>query len=129
MTACGFERSNIEGALRENNIAFVEKPEKNETGANALTGSYSENHRILVPFQAYAKAREIISGLGITADCDIEDEELNEESSKLAQSAPEAGEAPNKKITGIMLVLFLLIIAGAVFFTDAIMAWIKGLLM
>ena len=129
VTACGFERSNIEGALTDNEIAFIEKPEKNETGANALTGSYSENHRILVPFQAYAKAREIIAGLGVTADCDFEDDELNEEAARLRQALPEASGTPDKKLTGLMLVLFLLLIAAAVFFTDTIMGWIKGLFM
>lgn len=129
VTACGFERSGIEGALKDNNIVFLEKPEKNETGANAITGSYSENHRILVPFQAYAKAREIICGLGMEADCFASDEtfESEIESLKVTDPGQVAGE-PSKKLTAVMMFVFLLIIMAAVFFTDGIMEWIKQLL-
>ncbi|MDD5923778.1 MAG: hypothetical protein PUC88_03185 [Clostridia bacterium] len=127
VTACGFERSNIEGALKDQKIPYIEKPEKNEPGANAITGSYSENHRILVPYQAYLKSKEILADIGVNANDNLNNDDIEEDINELLKKNPEVSSSMSPKITSTMMFIFLLLIMAAVFLTDGLTSWIKSL--
>lgn len=125
ITACGFDRSRIEGVLKDNNIIYTELPEKDETGAASLVGSYTENYRILVPYQAYLKAKEVLSDIGIDVEDGLDDEELQKSISDIKSKSP----VPeiNRGVSTALMIICLLLVAGAVLLTDAVIAWIQSL--
>ncbi len=127
VTACGFERSNIEGALKDGKVPYIEKPEKNESGANAITGSYSENHRILVPYQAYLKSKEILDDIGVVVNDNLNNDDIEEDIKELMKKNPEASSSMSPKITAAMMFIFLILIMVTVFLTDGLTSWIKSL--
>ena len=132
--AGGTERAMLTGMLKDENIPFVEENVQPQGVANEIVTGYDvklSNIAVIVPFSALPKASELLSAIE-TLNNEIEphmDEIkaaitwLNTEREEAKQMNP----ALRTTIKVITALLFLAIVALAVFGTDAITGWIKGL--
>ena len=132
--AGGTERAMLTGMLKDVNIPYVEEPVYPQGVANEIVTGYDvklSNISIVVPFSALPKASELLSTIE-TLDNDIEPhmDEIEAELSRLKAEKDEADSmnpALRTTIKVITAILFLALIALAVFGTDALTTWFKGL--
>lgn len=132
--AGGTERAMLTGMLKDENIPFVEENVQPQGVANEIVTGYDvklSNISIIVPFSALPKASELLSTIE-TLNNEIEPhmDEIKAEISRLNAEKEEANQmnpALRTTIKVITALLFLAIVALAVFGTDAITGWIKGL--
>lgn len=62
--ADGFERERIVAALRDNGVPCVERFDKKERSADAVTGKLAAKVKIQVPYAALEQAKDILVGIG-----------------------------------------------------------------
>ena len=132
--AGGTERALITGMLKDAGIPFVEENVYPQGVANELVTGYDVkllNISVVVPFSALPKASELLGTIE-TLNNDIEPhlEQIKAEIVRLGSSSEEKktmSPALRTTIKVITALLFLALIALAVFGTDAVTGWIKGL--
>ena len=132
--AGGTERAMLTGMLKDANIPYVEENVYPQGVANEIVTGYDvklSNISIVIPFSALPKASELLSTIE-TLDNDIEPhmDEINAHIEHLKAQKEEAKKmnpALRTTIKVITALLFLGLIALAVFGTDALTGWIKGL--
>ena len=132
--AGGTERALLTGMLKDADIPYVEENVYPQGVANEIVTGYDvklSNISVIVPFSALPKASELLSTIE-TLQNDIEPhmDEIKAEIERLKAEKDEAKQmnpALRTTIKVITALLFLGLIALAVFGTDAITSWIKGL--
>lgn len=132
--AGGTERAMLTGMLKDADIPYVEENVYPQGVANEIVTGYDvklSNISIVVPFSALSKASEMLSTIE-TLHNDIEPhmDEIKAEIERLKAEKDEAKQmnpALRTTIKVITALLFLGLVALAVFGTDAITSWIKGL--
>lgn len=132
--AGGTERAMLTGMLKDENIPFMEEPVFPQGVANEIVTGYDvklSNISIVVPFSSLPKSSELLSTIE-TLDNDIEPhmDEIEAEISRLKAEREEAKKmnpALRTTIKVISAILFLVLIALAVFGTDALTGWFKSL--
>lgn len=132
--AGGTERAMLTGMLKDADIPFVEENVYPQGVANEIVTGYDvklSNISIVVPFSALPKASELLSAIE-TLHNDIEPhmDEIEAQIRRLKAEKEEAKKmnpALRTTIKVITALLFLGLIALAVFGTDAITSWIKSL--
>lgn len=124
ITADGFELQRIRTALEDNGIPCDAVATDSKIGGYAVKGYDNAEYDLLVPYSAYTKAYDICVGIGAIKDGEekiIADSEF--------QELPQ--EMSTKKRTTLKVLsalAFLLLVALAVWGTDYITGFIKGLL-
>ncbi len=132
--AGGTERAMLTGMLKDAQIPYVEESVYPKGVNNDIITGYDvklSNISIVVPFSALPKASELLSTIE-TLDNDIEPhmEEIRAEILRLKSSAEEKkpmSPALRTTIKVLSALLFLALVALAVFGTDAFTGWIKSL--
>lgn len=135
VTAEGFEREHIKASLEDVGIPCVPRFRKDMYSSDSVTGKDTSLAEINVPFSAFPKAYDTCVMIG-----SIDPQQpLNFDMDEVKEICREIGEknrdlireemSPQKRTTYKVLgaVLFLLLIAAAVWGTDLVAAWIKGL--
>ena len=133
LTASGFELQRVKAALEDSTVpcdATIRKCAENRYNANAATGYDSSSYDVYVPYSAYEKAFDTCVGIGAIK---LEDEEILDEDVEYTENDGETLDEQFEKMTGakrttvriVSALLLLLIVAGVVFGTDAIMNFIK----
>lgn len=134
LTASGFELQRVKAALEDSTVpcdATIRKCVENRYNANAATGYDNSSYDVYVPFSAYEKAFDTCVGIGAIK---LEGEEVLDDDTEYSENKGDTLDDKFEKMTGakrttfrvISAVIFLLLIALAVFGTDAIMNLIKG---
>lgn len=134
LTASGFELQRVKAALEDSTVpcdASIRKCVENRYNANATTGYDNSSYDVYVPFSAYEKAFDTCVGIGAIK---LEGEEVLDDDTEYSENKGDTLDDKFEKMTGakrttfrvISAVIFLLLIALAVFGTDAIMNLIKG---
>ncbi|MBQ6626486.1 MAG: hypothetical protein IIX27_04260 [Ruminococcus sp.] len=133
----GVERGALCGALRDAQIPFVERQHGRMGVSNELVTGYDAkllNLEILVPYSALPKAYDIAKQLELCddgMDSVIEQVKADVEKYKETMKADEAAPMSRKKRTTVKVLsalLFIIILALAIFGTDYVMELIKNLL-
>ena len=123
VTANGFEFERIRAAIDSAEIPYSYQESKNDTGIQILNSAPPENCDIFVPISAYQKSVEILIGIGAL---DEPPEEFSEEDiERLRSEAKKAqeDEMPEGKarlIRLLTIIVFLLVLVGVTFLTDAL---------
>lgn len=134
LTASGFELQRVKAALEDSTVpcdASIRKCVENRYNANAATGYDNSSYVVYVPYSAYEKAFDTCVGIGAIK---LEGEEVLDDDTEYSENKGDTLDDKFEKMTGakrttfrvISAVIFLLLIALAVFGTDAIMNLIKG---
>lgn len=123
ITADGFELQRIRTALEDNGIPCDAVATDSKIGGYAVKGYDNAEYSLLVPYSAYEKAYDICVGIGAIKDGEekiIVDDEMPQEIKEMS---------PKKRTTLKVLsaLAFLLLVALAVWGTDYITGFIKGL--
>ena len=132
--AGGTERAMITALLTDADIPYLEQNVQPQGVANEIVTGYDvklSNISILVPFSALPKASELLSSVE-TVRNDIEPhlDEIKAWTDHLLNAGKEEDKmspALRTTIKVISALLFFALIALAVFGTDALTGWIKGL--
>lgn len=132
--AGGTQRAMLTGMLRDADIPYVEENVQPQGVANEIVTGYDvklSNISVVVPFSALPKASELLSTIE-TLDNDIEPhmDEIKAEIRRLndeQQEAKQMNPALRTTVKVITALLFLALVALAVFGTDALTGWIKSL--
>lgn len=132
--AGGTERAMITGLLSTEDIPYLEQNVQPQGVANEIVTGYDvklSNISILVPFSALPKASQLLGSID-TLDNEIEPhmEEIEawiEHLRNVDKSAEQMNPALRTTIKVITALVFFALIALAVFGTDALTSWIKGL--
>lgn len=104
--ADGFERERIVAALRDNGVPCVERFDKKERSADAVTGKLAAKVKIQVPYAAMEQARDILVGIGAVkpdGEMALENESMpsgaddNQEKAYHYSHAPKQGVQKKKK--------------------------------
>lgn len=129
----GTERAMLCGMLNDAGIPHMEQNVQPQGVANEIVTGFDvklNNITVTVPFQALPQASELLSAIETVENrVDPMMDEIKETISRLKAGQDDPYDSPRKKtaIKIISAILFLLLIAGAVFATDAFTGWIKGL--
>ena len=132
--AGGTERALLTGMLKDAGIPYVEEPVYPQGVSNEIVTGYNvklSNISVVVPFSALPKASELLGTIE-TLNNDIEPhmDEIKAEIERLKAQKEEAKKmnpALRTTIKVITALLFLGLVALAVFGTDALTGWIKSL--
>ena len=132
--AGGTERAMLTGMLKDAEIPYVEENIQPQGVANEIVTGYDvklSNISIVIPFSALPKASELLGAIE-TLHNDIEPhmEEIKAEIDRLLAEKEEAknmNPALRTTIKVITAILFLGLVALAVFGTDALTGWFKSL--
>lgn len=128
-----FEREIICASLKDAGIPYQEKNSEKNLGDELITGHdlTMSGYDILVPFSALPKACEALNSANIDVPFDDETLELvKKEINKMKKelkSAEEMSPAKRATVKIISAIVFLLLVAGVVFGSDALIQWIKSL--
>ena len=132
--AGGTERAMMTGMLKDAGIPYVEEPVYPQGVANEIVTGYDvklSNISIVVPFSALPKASELLSAIEtLTNDIEPHLDEIRAEIDRLLAEKEEAknmSPALRTTIKVITAILFLGLVALAVFGTDALTGWFKSL--
>lgn len=132
--AGGTERAMLTGMLKDASIPYVEENVYPQGVANEIVTGYDvklSNISIVVPFSALPKASELLGTIE-TLHNDLEPhmDEIKAEIDRLKADREEAksmSPALRTTIKVLTALVFLALIAVAVFGTDALTSWFKGL--
>ena len=124
LTASGFELQRVKAALEDSTVPC------DATSIKAYTGYDDLTYDVYVPYSAYEKAFDTCVGIGAIK---LEGEEILDEDVEYTENDGETLDEQFEKMTGakrttvriVSALLLLLIVAGVVFGTDAIMNFIK----
>ena len=135
LTASGFELQRVKAALEDSTVpcdATIKKCMENKYSKSikAYTGYDDLTYDVYVPYSAYEKAFDTCVGIGAIK---LEGEEILDEDVEYTENDGETLDEQFEKMTGakrttvriVSALLLLLIVAGVVFGTDAIMNFIK----
>lgn len=132
MSAAGFELQRVKTALEDSGIPNHSAIQKNNVSPQAVTGYDSSEYDILVPYSAYEKAYDVCVGIGAIKIG--EEEILGDDGTPVNSDVKSQDElfegmsgAKRTTVRVAMALLFLALVALAVFGTDFIMNIIKGL--
>lgn len=123
-SAGGFELQRIQAAFEDEKIPCVAVAQNKNFSAEVVTGCDGAEYDILVPFAEYEKAYDVCVGIGVFKN---DEAEICDDSDITAE---ENAEYPQKMSAGkriISAMCFLIIVAGVVFGTDAIIRLIQSL--
>lgn len=131
MSAAGFELQRVKTALEDSGIPTHSAVRKSNVSPHAATGYDSSEYDILVPYSAYEKAYDVCVGVGAIK---IGEEEILGDDGTDVNSGLKSQDELFEKMSGAkrttvrvaMALLFLALVALAVFGTDFIMNIIKG---
>ena len=126
LTASGFELQRVKAALEDSTVPC----DKYSKSIKAYTGYDDLTYDVYVPYSAYEKAFDTCVGIGAIK---LEGEEILDEDVEYTENDGETLDEQFEKMTGakrttvriVSALLLLLIVAGVVFGTDAIMNFIK----
>lgn len=128
LSAEGFELKRITAALDDAQIPCEEVYREHNYSGNAATGFDTSRYDVLVPYSAYEKAYDTCVGIGAIR---IGEEEIVEDDSNAentdAEPVEQMSKAKRTTVKVVTAVLFLALVALAVYGTDFIMNIIKGL--
>ncbi|WP_407385005.1 hypothetical protein [Ruminococcus sp.] len=132
--AGGTERALLTGMLKDANIPYVEENVQPQGVSNEIVTGYDvklSNISVVVPFSALPKASELLSTIEtLQNEIDPHLDEINAEIKRLheqKEAAQKMNPALRTTIKVITALAFLALVALAVFGTDALTGWIKGL--
>ncbi len=109
------EADRITAALQDEGIPVAREYSKDMQASSVLMGKSVGEIRLMVPSCEEERARDILIGIGALEQGEAEDPQLEE-------------ETPKRKISSFwMMVLVLLLVALAVFGTDAIVGLFQGI--
>lgn len=122
LTASGFELQRVKAALEDSTVpcdATIKKCMENKYSKSikAYTGYDDLTYDVYVPYSAYEKAFDTCVGIGAIK---LEGEEILDEDVEYTMTG-----AKRTTVRIVSALLLLLIVAGVVFGTDAIMNFIK----
>lgn len=128
----GFEKERVCAALGDGNIPYSTRTVKKKFSTDAVSGSKNAYYDILVPYEYYADAMNLLIGINAITPDDSEIESL----SKLAEKQNTKGEfdgedyysTKNKIVRMVSVVLFLVLVAVVIFGVDAVIALVKAFL-
>ena len=134
VTAQGFEKERICTFLTENDIPFsvrVATKKGVTTQSNAVTGNIKAMHDIIVPYEFYYKAMELLVGINAVQ---LSEDELNRLTESLENeanhnnnfNADDYFSVKNRVIRIVSAVAFFALVAVVIFGVDAIAALIKA---
>ncbi len=132
MSAEGFELQRVKTALEDSGIPNDTAAKKHNYSAEAVTGYDISKYDILVPYSAYEKAFDVCVGIGAI---NIGEEEILDDDGKPVNSDQKSLDEQFKEMSGfkrttvrvVTALLFLGLVALAVFGTDFIMNFLKSL--
>ena len=129
----GTERAMLCGLLDDAEIPYLQTNVQPQGVANEIVTGFDvklSNIAVLVPFQALPEASELLSSIE-TVNNPVEPmmDEINAHIEYLRANPDANAMSPGRAraVKIITLIIFLLLVAGAVFATDAFTGWIKGL--
>lgn len=132
--AGGTERAMLTGMLKDAQIPFVEEPVYPQGVANEIVTGYDvklSNVSVVVPFSSLPKAVDLVGAIEtLTNDHEPHMDEIKAHIEHLRAEKDEAKQmnpALRTTIKVITALLFLALVALAVFGTDALTDWIKNL--
>ena len=132
--AGGTERALLTGMLTDAEIPFVEENVQPQGVANEIVTGYDvklSNISIVVPFSSLPKASELLSNIGtLVNEIEPHMDEIKAEIQRLNAEKEEAKQMNPVLRTTIKVItalVFLALVAVAVFGTDALTGWIKSL--
>lgn len=134
--AGGTERAMITGLLKDSGIPYLEQNVQPQGLANDIVTGYDvklSNISVLVPFSALPKASELLSSVEtLTNDIEPHLDEIKSHITYLKNKAAAKEDKPmnpalKTTIKVVTALAFLALIALAVFGTDAVTGFIKGL--
>ncbi len=130
LTANGFELERITAALHGAGIPSTYQETRRDAGLQILNAAPPENCDLYVPLAAYEEASDLLIGIGALR----EEDAFAQDDPALPETAPPAEEEdlPDKKAKAIRIasaILFLGLIAAAVFLADLLCEWIPRLLL
>ncbi len=134
VTAQGFEKERICAFLTENDIPFSVRLVTKKgvpTQSNAVAGNSKAVHDIIVPYEFYYKAMELLVGINAVQ---LSDDELNSLTEALENEANQDNNfdlgdyfsVKNRVLRIVSAVAFFALVAVVVFGVDAITALIKA---
>lgn len=131
LTAEGFELKRIQSALGDAGIPNDAALCEHNYSVNAVTGYDCSKYNVLVPFSAYEQAYDVCVGIGaIKLDNEqiVDDESITDNGAKSNEEQFEPmSRAKRTTVRVVTALLFLGLVALAVFGTDFIINLIKGL--
>lgn len=131
VTANGFELERIRAALTDAEVSFSVQETKQDTGLQILNSAPPENCNVFVPISDYDEAVSVLAGIGALNDDEIPeiDEQTQEDINKAKKEAENDEMSPRKRfwVKLLSLIGFLIVIAGVVYLTDFLVAFIKTL--
>lgn len=131
LSASGFELKRIKAALEDAGIPSDNISQKHNFSAEAVTGYDISEYDILVPYSAYEKAYDICVGIGAI---NSGEEKIINDDGTLANNDTESIDEQFEKMSGykrttvriVSAILFLLLVAFAVYGTDFFTGLIKN---
>lgn len=130
ISAEGFEKDRIIAALSDAGIPSDIKRQKKDNSANAVTGVDMSDINILVPYQAYEKAYDVCVGIGAIKEEGeeiVEDDQYETPKEKSLDKQLEEMNGGSKAGRIVLAIMLLILVALAVFGTDAITGFIGNL--
>lgn len=119
------ERDRVQAALADSGIPSVYTRHMVTGNSQLITGRDFDGFDILVPYELYEKAYDVAVGVGAI---ELEGAEIVEDD--VPAEVSEAEEMPHSKRTAVRIIsaiLLILLFAGVIYGTDAIMNAIKSL--
>lgn len=133
LSASGFELQRVKAALEDSGIPCDTARHQKDSSAEAVTGYDMSELDVLVPFSAYEKSYDVCVGIGAIKEdneeiIDGEPDGDGEKADSLDEQFEKMSGVKRTTFRVISAILFLLLIALAVYGTDAITGFIKGLI-
>ncbi len=126
LSANGFELERICAALKGEGIPCSYQHERRDGGIQILNSAPIENCDVFVPLRFYNEARDTLIGIGAIGEEGADEPDIPEpEEKKTPEEDLSSGRA--RAIRILSVILFLGLIAAAVFLTDFVVALIQNL--
>ena len=129
VTANGFELERIRSVLDSEGISYSFNEARHDAGIQILNSAPPENCDIYIPLCEYEKAIELLKGAGAVSEEEAPepDESSKEQLQQASRKAADEHMDPKKARTVRIFsaIAFLLLLVGAVYLTDFIIALIK----
>lgn len=131
LSASGFELQRIKTALEDSGIPCDNISQKHNFSAEAVTGYDSAEYDVLVPYSAYEQSYDCCVGIGAIKEDGEEiiddDTPVENKNGNLDEQFEKMSGAKRTTVRVVSALLFLILVAFAVFGTDFIMGVIKNL--
>lgn len=131
LSAEGFELERVKTALEDNSIPCDSVIRDKQLKKQEFINKNSAESDILVPYAAYEKAYDICIGIGAVKEenTEILDEEVEKKDDEptLDEKFEEMSGVKRTTVRVLSAIAFLALVALAVYGTDAVTAFIKGL--